>query len=773
MDIEEESKSSEALDESTVDYVEEDEQTKKSIEPKLAKVEYDYQAKDSDELSLDQGDVVTVLEQIDKGWWKGDLNGKVGMFPANVIPVKTDGDEEAENEENQGHLPRKLKTYGVRPGGIGSLFSGGVMPLKNKRSQSSKNGDTSALKKTSGRSASDDSESTKDDKLASPPTVVKSPIPKLPPKKRRTKQNIATVMFDYDAEEEGEISLKEGTTITILEKTDDGWWRGKNEQGETGIFPSTYVTEIKTTDVSSTTEEAESEKPAKAEEQELPPISTSPKRTKSSDVAVPEQPTSPRATSPRTTRPLSTHSQIDTSVREISEDSKSPATPPRRPTNSSSNRTSTHEDSLNRQSFHESTESGESNVTRRPPSLVSPDLPPVQLQLPRHQSKSTLPSIPTDIDKTSDTYIELTASPISPVERPVPPRPRPTSQHEAKSDSPKSPPPLAKPPTIPKPSFSPAKPPPVQRKSTRKDSKNVPGETNSETSEEQTEKIETSENQEINDDDVSKPRDYSEKIDDGDNDDDEPCVDEKGANEQKEPDIDSKKETDVQQSDIEDDDTNNQNNQNNQNDQNDQNDQEDTVNQDDEIKEKQPEPPVITVTPRLPSLGAKERPTRSRPPTKNIKNPSQSELLEQEVAQAKDEEPPKSQSAPPKPEKPVKPSMFKLPIAGAGVPPVALRSVAKRVVEPPTSSSEPSEPSSATSSSNTDSKPIGSVKSISNRFNIPNVPSNSEVEFRLKKWFNEEIKKVKENFEALLAEERSKREALEETVRELQERLEE
>ncbi|CAG8460571.1 28159_t:CDS:2 [Gigaspora margarita] len=735
-----------------LDYVEEDEQTKKStgtfiylydgklfhyqylnfvfymVETKLAKVEYDYQAKDSDELSLDQGDVVTVLEQIDKGWWKGDLNGKVGLFPANhvkliEVPVKTDGDEEAENAENQGHLPRKLKTYGVRPGGIGSLFSGGVMSLKNKRSQSSKNDDTSALKKTSGRSASDDSESTKDDKLASPPTVVKSPIPKLPPKKRRTKQNIATVTYDYDAEEEGEISLKEGTTITILEKTDDGWWRGKNEQGETGLFPSTYVTEIKTTDVSSTTEEAESEKPAKAEEQELPLISTSPKRTKSSDVAVPEQPTSPRATSPRTTRPLSTHSQIDISVREISEESKSPATPSRRPTNSSSNRTSTHEDSLNRQSIHESieesrqstSESGESNATRRPPSLVSPDLPPVQLQLPRHQSKSTLPSIPTDIDKTSDTYIELTASPISPVERPVPPRPRPTSQHEAKSDSPKSPPPLAKPPTIPKPSFSPAKPPPVQRKSTRKDSKNVPGETNSETSEEQIEKIETSENQEIYDDDVSKPRDYSEKIDDGDNDDDEPCVDEKGSNEQKEPVIDSKKEIDVQQ----------------------------------------------------------ERPTRSRPPTKNIKNPSQSELLEQEVAQAKDEEPPKSQSAPPKPEKPIKPSMFKLPIAGAGVPPVALRPVAKRVVEPPTSSSEPSEPSSATSSSNTDSKPIGSVKSISNRFNLPNVPSNSDVEFRLKKWFNEEIKKVKENFEALLAEERSKREALEETVRELQEKLEE
>ncbi|CAG8548824.1 8565_t:CDS:2, partial [Racocetra fulgida] len=759
MDTEEEPKSSETLDELMND-TEEDEQARKST------VEYDYQAKDSDELSLDKGDVVTVLEQVDKGWWKGDLNGKIGMFPANhvkliEVPSKADDDDDADTAESQGHLPRKLKTYGVRPGGIGSLFSGGVLPLKNKRNQSSKNDDVSALKKTSGRSASDDSESTKDDKLASPPVVAKAPLPRLPPKKRRTKQNIATVMYDYDAEEEG-------TTITILEKTDDGWWRGKNEQGESGIFPSTYVTEVKATDVSQAAEEADSEKPAKTEEQEPPPISTSPKRTKSSDVAVPEQPISPR-----TTRPLSSHSQTDINVREISEDSKSPAIPPRRPTNPLSNRTSTHEDSSNRQSFHEPTdespplprrstsESSESSATRRPPSLVSPDLPPIQYQSPRHPSKSTLPSIPTDIDKSSDTYSELTTSPISPVERPIPPKPRPTSQHEAKSDSPKSPPPLAKPPSIPKPPFSPAKPPTVQRRSTRKDSKNAPGETNSETSEEQTEKIESlPEHQETYDDEDSKPRECSETIEDGDNDDDESYADERGTNEQKEIDIDSKKESDVQQADTEHDDTDNQN------------DQGDIVNQDNEIKEKQPEPPVVTATPRLPSLGVKERPSRSRPPTKNIKNPSQSELLEQDVAMAKDDEPQKPQVTPPKPEKPVKPNMFKLPIAGGGVPQVTLRPTVKRVVEPPASSSEPSEPSTVTPSSNTDSKPIGSVKSISNRFNIPNVPSNSEVEFRLKKWFNEEINKVKANFESRLAEERSKREALEEIVKELQERLE-
>jgi hypothetical protein len=51
--------------------------------PRLASVEYDYVARDRGELSLQKGGVVTVLEQ-NEGWWKGDLNGNIGTFPANV-----------------------------------------------------------------------------------------------------------------------------------------------------------------------------------------------------------------------------------------------------------------------------------------------------------------------------------------------------------------------------------------------------------------------------------------------------------------------------------------------------------------------------------------------------------------------------------------------------------------------------------------------------------------------------------------------------------------
>jgi hypothetical protein len=51
----------------------------------LAKVLQDYAAQEPEELSLWENGVVTILDQhVADGWWKGDLNGKTGVFPAKV-----------------------------------------------------------------------------------------------------------------------------------------------------------------------------------------------------------------------------------------------------------------------------------------------------------------------------------------------------------------------------------------------------------------------------------------------------------------------------------------------------------------------------------------------------------------------------------------------------------------------------------------------------------------------------------------------------------------
>ncbi|XP_062307849.1 drebrin-like b isoform X6 [Osmerus eperlanus] len=53
-----------------------------------ARALYDYQAADDTEISFDPDDVITGIEMIDEGWWRGyDPNGHYGMFPANYVEL--------------------------------------------------------------------------------------------------------------------------------------------------------------------------------------------------------------------------------------------------------------------------------------------------------------------------------------------------------------------------------------------------------------------------------------------------------------------------------------------------------------------------------------------------------------------------------------------------------------------------------------------------------------------------------------------------------------
>ena len=55
---------------------------------------------------------------------------------------------------------------------------------------------------------------------------------------------MARVNFDFAASEPGELSLKEGTLVIVLDNTSDpdGWWSGKDTAGHEGQFPGNYVT---------------------------------------------------------------------------------------------------------------------------------------------------------------------------------------------------------------------------------------------------------------------------------------------------------------------------------------------------------------------------------------------------------------------------------------------------------------------------------------------------------------------------------------------------
>ncbi|XP_063066120.1 drebrin-like a [Engraulis encrasicolus] len=74
------------------------EETQEAAEPAVVNEEagssvsaralYDYQAADDTEITFDPDDIITGIEMIDEGWWRGYApNGHYGMFPANYVEL--------------------------------------------------------------------------------------------------------------------------------------------------------------------------------------------------------------------------------------------------------------------------------------------------------------------------------------------------------------------------------------------------------------------------------------------------------------------------------------------------------------------------------------------------------------------------------------------------------------------------------------------------------------------------------------------------------------
>jgi len=51
----------------------------------------------------------------------------------------------------------------------------------------------------------------------------------------------AIALYDYNADEDNEVSFREGELIVEIEHVSDHWWQGRTADGSVGLFPENYV----------------------------------------------------------------------------------------------------------------------------------------------------------------------------------------------------------------------------------------------------------------------------------------------------------------------------------------------------------------------------------------------------------------------------------------------------------------------------------------------------------------------------------------------------
>ncbi|KXG46044.1 uncharacterized protein PGRI_049000 [Penicillium griseofulvum] len=73
---------------------------------------------------------------------------------------------------------------------------------------------------------------------ANQPPQAPPAYPQVPPVR------VALAMYDYKATDAGDLDLKAGDRVRIIQEINEHWWRGHSERtGQEGIFPGSYVDE--------------------------------------------------------------------------------------------------------------------------------------------------------------------------------------------------------------------------------------------------------------------------------------------------------------------------------------------------------------------------------------------------------------------------------------------------------------------------------------------------------------------------------------------------
>uniref|UniRef100_A0A452I6X1 SH3 domain-containing kinase-binding protein 1 n=1 Tax=Gopherus agassizii TaxID=38772 RepID=A0A452I6X1_9SAUR len=216
-------------------------------------VAFSYMPQNEDELELKVGDIIEVMGEVEEGWWEGILHGKTGMFPSNFIKeLSVDSDDveiaqeeqlikpslrDATGSESDGGDSSSTKSEGangaaaiqpkkVKGIGFGDIFKD--KPIKLRPRSIEVENDFPLVEKTVG-------------KKLPPATAAQEPT-KIEMDSRTKIKEYCKVIFPYEAQNEDELTIKEGDIVILINKDciDAGWWEGELN-GKRGVFPDNFV----------------------------------------------------------------------------------------------------------------------------------------------------------------------------------------------------------------------------------------------------------------------------------------------------------------------------------------------------------------------------------------------------------------------------------------------------------------------------------------------------------------------------------------------------
>lgn len=154
----------------------------------IAIVKYNYEAQQTDELSLTKESHVVVLEKSSDGWWKGQMNENVGWFPSNYV------------------IEQPLESNSPVDSNLSPINNNGNTPVNSVSNNTGK----------SGNGHTDHAQ-----------TILE----------------VVVALYSFTSQNEEEMSFEKGERLEIINKpaNDPDWWMARNKFGDSGLVPKNYV----------------------------------------------------------------------------------------------------------------------------------------------------------------------------------------------------------------------------------------------------------------------------------------------------------------------------------------------------------------------------------------------------------------------------------------------------------------------------------------------------------------------------------------------------
>lgn len=99
---------------------------------RFCKVLFSYDPCNEDELTLVPQDSIEFLGEVEEGWWRGRLRGRVGVFPSNFVSPPVPEEQERFKERDKKEMYRVLFPYEAANEDELTLVEGDVIALLSK-----------------------------------------------------------------------------------------------------------------------------------------------------------------------------------------------------------------------------------------------------------------------------------------------------------------------------------------------------------------------------------------------------------------------------------------------------------------------------------------------------------------------------------------------------------------------------------------------------------------------------------------------------------------